>query len=128
MSRCEWAACNQPGAEQVDGWWMCAPHVEEHHQFQQPERPYTPRPRVQPLRPCGTRASASRHRALGEAPCEPCRKAEAEYHRQAHLRRKAAAQQILEPVRLPPDTLLSGLDEHHETVQVRPHLSRDVAA
>lgn len=96
MSRCEWAACDQPATEQIDGWWMCPEHVSEHHSLAKPEVVRQPRKPRRPvvlrqLRPCGTRSAAARHRTLGEALCEPCRDAEAEYYRQAYLRRKSAA-------------------------------------
>lgn len=93
MTRCDWAACDQPAAEQIDGWWMCPGHIDEHHALAKPEVERKPRKPVvlRQLRPCGTRSAAARHRTLGEPLCEPCREAEAEYYRQVYLRRKSAA-------------------------------------
>lgn len=42
----------------------------------------------QPLKPCGTRAAAQRHRHHGERICDPCLEAEREYERK-RVRRSA---------------------------------------
>lgn len=95
--RCEWAACREAAFRQIDGWWMCEPHKQEHDEMFAPpprvlRRPPTPRQsKPRELRPCGTRSAAARHRSAGEEVCEPCRQAEADYYHQRWLRQKQAA-------------------------------------
>lgn len=56
------------------------------------QRKYRDRQRGGPardLKPCGTVAAYRRHQRHGEEPCEACKKAHAEYHRELYRKRKS---------------------------------------